>query len=95
VLDRELLDMIDAVREIPREYWELLAFIRQLPQKDVERLKDLIQPKIPLHPDFTAETTSYKPVKKDEEESGQVVPVASDSQPIRADISLDELRRFL
>jgi hypothetical protein len=96
VLDRELLDMIDALREIPREYWELLTFIRQLPQRDMERLKDLIQPKIPLHPDFTSDETIFKSsAVKEEEESGQEVQVASDSQPMRVEVSLDELRRFL
>lgn len=81
--DKDLMELIDIIREIPREHWELFGYIRSMDSSDIERLKDLIQPKIPV-PDDVADAIMEN--EEHDVEMGKVV---------RSQLGIDELRKFL
>lgn len=88
--DTELIDLIDLLREIPAAHWELFTFIRNMEQEDVERLKDLIQPKIPL-PD-QVEKAFQEEDKNQEQEMLTGEKETGETQP---SIDIEQLRKFL
>jgi hypothetical protein len=92
MIDRDLLDLMEVVREIPKEHWELLTFIRQMPRKDLERLRDLVEREdVPLA-DF--------PTGKSQAPDADAAPnhaSAADGPTYgsKTDLTLGDLKRFL
>lgn len=85
--DSDLLELMEIIRQIPRERWELFSYIRTMDQGDIERIKRLISPSSnvqdpqrrisPDIDDFSDEDVDYSP----SDEAGPV--------------NIDDIRKYL
>lgn len=87
--DAELLELIEFIRQIPADQWELFSFIRSMHKADIDRIKSLTG--------FNRRVSSVYDADEDEDSEGEYgfSREGSSSELNPDEMSIDDFRRFL